>query len=236
MFKEKAKGYVAGFITASLLASTIAFAAPIEKAITALYNDIKIYVDGVKIDPKDANGKAVEPFIYDGTTYLPVRAVGEALDKTVTWDGATQSVYLGLRPDSTNYLLDVLKPYQKEERGYIEFDYSTSANIGWKESITMGGKKYHKGFKLGTNPKGYAIFNLDGKYSEVTAAFGIDDGWDKGDSSVEIWKDGVLSETITAKTQTLPRDIKINVTGVLQLKLSAPNAVSDIAFGEVTIK
>ena len=35
-----------------------------------------------------------EPFIYDGTTYLPVRAVGEAVGKTVGWDGKTNTVTL----------------------------------------------------------------------------------------------------------------------------------------------
>lgn len=33
------------------------------------------FVIGVKIEPKDATGETVEPFIYNGTTYLPVRAI-----------------------------------------------------------------------------------------------------------------------------------------------------------------
>jgi hypothetical protein len=58
------------------------------KTISATYNNIKLYVDGTLITPKDAAGNVVNPFIYNGTTYLPVRAVGSALGKTVGWDDA----------------------------------------------------------------------------------------------------------------------------------------------------
>lgn len=58
------------------------------------YRDIKITLNGAAVDSKDANGKSVEPFIMDGTTYLPVRAVAEALGLNVKWDSATSTVAL----------------------------------------------------------------------------------------------------------------------------------------------
>lgn len=56
---------------------------------------ISIYLDGQKLTPKDANGKTVEVFAYNGTTYLPVRAIGEALGLKVGWDGPSNSVLIG---------------------------------------------------------------------------------------------------------------------------------------------
>lgn len=53
------------------------------------YCQVKIVVDGAKIVPKDANGKNVEPFIYNGTTYLPVRSVANALGLGVAWENGT---------------------------------------------------------------------------------------------------------------------------------------------------
>lgn len=50
------------------------------------------------ITPKDTNGKVVEPFIVDGTTYLPIRAVSEALGKDVYWNGQTNTVYINENP------------------------------------------------------------------------------------------------------------------------------------------
>ena len=61
---------------------------------TLEYNNIKITLDGTEITPKDVNGNAVEPFTIDGSTYLPVRAVANALKLGVGWDGDTSTVIL----------------------------------------------------------------------------------------------------------------------------------------------
>ncbi len=66
-----------------------AFAQSGTQKIDAVYNNIKIVVDGKEVST------STEPFIYNGTTYLPVRAIGEALGKDVSWDSATNTVYIG---------------------------------------------------------------------------------------------------------------------------------------------
>lgn len=63
------------------------------------YRGINISLDGRLLELKNADGDSVEPFIIDGTTYLPLRVIGEALGLTVKWDAATSSVVL-LTPDS----------------------------------------------------------------------------------------------------------------------------------------
>ena len=60
---------------------------------------VNIYIDDVKLNPVDANGKPVEVFIYNGTTYLPVRAISNAFGKPIMWDGKTRSVYIGKHTD-----------------------------------------------------------------------------------------------------------------------------------------
>ena len=52
------------------------------------YRDISVSLDGEKLS------LAAEPFILDGSTYLPLRALGEALGLSVEWDGASSSVFL----------------------------------------------------------------------------------------------------------------------------------------------
>ena len=59
------------------------------------YNDIKVTLDGNPVELKDAAGKTIEPFTYNGTTYLPVRAVADLLGVSVKWDGDTNTIYLG---------------------------------------------------------------------------------------------------------------------------------------------
>ena len=56
---------------------------------------IRILLSGREIIPKDANGNIVNPILIDGTTYVPVRAITEALEKKVSWDGVTRTVYIG---------------------------------------------------------------------------------------------------------------------------------------------
>jgi uncharacterized protein YneR len=120
--KKELKGFIAGFIMCMILSSA-AFAAPIERSITAIYNDIKIYVDGNRIQPKDAKGNKIEPFGYNGTTYLPVRAISEALGKTVSWDGKTNSVYIGQKPvqksNKVGYTKDDIKTENFDGKEYV---------------------------------------------------------------------------------------------------------------------
>lgn len=104
--RKRLQGLIAGVLIGAMLTSGGVFAKQISETAELFYNNIKIYIDGGEIAPKDANGNQVEPFTISGTTYLPVRAISNALGKDVEWDGATQSVYIGkkdhAKPD--NYL------------------------------------------------------------------------------------------------------------------------------------
>lgn len=69
---------------------------------TLIFNNVKITLDGKEITPVDANGNPVEPFAIDGTTYLPVRAISNALGLNVGWEQATQTVVLSTPADNHN--------------------------------------------------------------------------------------------------------------------------------------
>lgn len=96
MKKERMKGFACGVMVAVLvlgLAGT-AVASVSQKSVTAHYRDIKITLNGATITPTDAHGNPVEPFLINGTTYLPVRGVASALGMDVSWDGETSTVIL----------------------------------------------------------------------------------------------------------------------------------------------
>ena len=80
-------------VLAAVLATT-AFATVGSRTAELVYNNIKVMINGKEVTPTDANGNAVEPFIIDGTTYLPVRGVASALGLNVGWDSATNTVTL----------------------------------------------------------------------------------------------------------------------------------------------
>ncbi|MDR1246227.1 MAG: copper amine oxidase N-terminal domain-containing protein [Clostridiales Family XIII bacterium] len=101
MNREKLKGFIAGFIVAALLfgAAATTFASVGTYPLMASFASIRIFIDGKQIDPRDANGASVEPFTVNGTTYLPVRAIAEALGMDVNWDNSAKSVYIGAPPE-----------------------------------------------------------------------------------------------------------------------------------------
>lgn len=211
--KNTLKGYLIGVLSTALLLGSVVYAASTTKTIEAFYNNIKIYVDGIKIDPRDGNGEVVEPFIYNGTTYLPVRAVGEAIGKTVSWDGATQSVYLGEKPGDVQYLMEVCTPYRTQQ--YTEYTLSNG------KSFSMSGKKYTNGFDISNNwgTGGYAIFNLDGKYNSITLELGPVDGQTGSDSEVNFFVDDKLVKSYTVNQQDLSKKVTIPLKGGMQLKI-----------------
>ena len=79
--------------TADLGTGTVS-ATNVTKKAAITYRDIKIALDGVPLTPTDVNGKVVEPFIIDGTTYLPVRGIATALGVQVDWNNLTSTVVL----------------------------------------------------------------------------------------------------------------------------------------------
>ena len=86
---------------AALLCPGVLATRSVETA-TANYRGIRILVNGAQVNPCDAEGNAVEPFIIGGTTYLPVRAVAGALGLEVGWEAATSTVTLR-QGGETNY-------------------------------------------------------------------------------------------------------------------------------------
>ena len=99
MFKGKKYRVIAAGVAVMLILGATAFAKQVTETIEVTYDNIKILIDGVEHTAKDANGNVIEPFIYNGTTYLPVRGIANAFNKDVSWEPQTSTVSLG----SINY-------------------------------------------------------------------------------------------------------------------------------------
>ena len=97
----KINGRLLGIVAAASLALGVtggALASNAARQITATLDPgISIVYNNQKQDLKDANGNAVYPIAYNGTTYVPVRAVSGIFSQPVDWDSATETVYLGTR-------------------------------------------------------------------------------------------------------------------------------------------
>ena len=83
--KKRITVWAACLLCAAGIAVGASAAGVIQKIEAELRPDFTIKVDGKTQNFKNANGDVVYPLLYDGTTYLPVRAIGELMGKTVYW-------------------------------------------------------------------------------------------------------------------------------------------------------
>lgn len=56
--------------------------------------DFTIVIDGKEQTFRTSSGKVIYPLLYEGSTYLPLRAIGQIMGKAVDWDSDTKTVTL----------------------------------------------------------------------------------------------------------------------------------------------
>lgn len=204
-------------VAAGLLCGTAVAASNVTtKMIEANYMGIKIVVDGKEIVPTDANGKKVEPFASSGTTYLPVRAIGEALGKEVTWDGSTATVYVREIPGQETSWMKKLPPYQVSK--YSEIYDGTDH----KAFMTVSGKEIMEGVQLkGDNSSylSYALWNTDLKYNSMTFTVGHIDGTKDVNMNLEVYLDGQLYDSYEIQWDEPPKTINVPLNRAASVKL-----------------
>ena len=220
--KKRLQGLIAGVLIGTMLTSGIVFAKNIQETINAVYMNVKLVIDGEEITPKDVNGNIVEPFIYNGTTYLPVRAIGEAFDKDVHWDGKTATVYVGdiVKPAKEVFLYDKPYKYCENSREYIcgeeyhEFyfkkDDSFKNYIGFQFG-TMGG-----GYR-----KSYVTYALNGLAKKVKGTFVPPEGSKVFDSTIKFYNESgkLLYQSPVLNPSISPIKFEFDVSNCLELKI-----------------
>lgn len=207
-----------GMVTGTALAANTVY-----KNIRVQYCGIKLVVNGAPVTPKDANGSTVEPFIYNGTTYLPVRAVGNALGQDVSWNGNTKTVYIGMNESDT--ASKKLKPYQTSMFMEVMEDHG--------RNVTMVEKNYSQGLYV-TWYSGDALYNLDGLYKSVEMDIGHIDGEDTSSGTVKFYVDGELVDTYSLTGEMLTQHIKVDLNHGLQLKVEKSGGNHSYALCNIT--
>ncbi|MCL2573318.1 MAG: copper amine oxidase N-terminal domain-containing protein [Defluviitaleaceae bacterium] len=92
--RERAKGFVIGFVVAMVLSSSIMVAAS-TGVMREIFYGVNIMVNGEMLELDDD----MQPFIMGGRTFLPVRIIEQIVDIPVNWDGDTHTVHIGLSKD-----------------------------------------------------------------------------------------------------------------------------------------
>lgn len=88
--------------------STTGFAAWMGKTIEAQYRNVTIFVNNQYKQATDVNGKVIEPFIYEGTTYVPLRGISQMLGYQVSFNPQTYRIDItgsGVDPSAQDEIL-----------------------------------------------------------------------------------------------------------------------------------
>ena len=227
--KKRLQGLIAGVLIGAMLTSGVVFAKNIQETIDAVYMNVKLVIDGEEITPKDVNGNVVEPFIYNGTTYLPVRAIGEAFDKDVHWDGETATVYVGdiVKPAKEVYLYD--KPYI-ECGNSSEFIAGKSTDFTYLDNISVKYIGFHFNYNLGYEKneengrfyyKNYVKYPLNGMAKKVKGTFMPTHRVGSAEYQFKFYNESgkMLYQSPIMTNSTSPIDFEFETKNALNLKI-----------------
>lgn len=126
--KKQLPAFLTGFLAAVLVLSLSlsAFAAITGKT-TIEVGPISIMVKGEIFQPTDVNGNPVDVFVYNGTTYAPLRALAEAYGLEVSYDGEAKMAVVEEPVETVEPSAEPVIPgdysdwSEEEEAAYQEF-------------------------------------------------------------------------------------------------------------------
>ncbi len=177
----------------------------LNKEISIVYNnELKAFAD--------VTGKSVYPLSYNGTTYLPVRAISSMLDIPVLWDGTNNKIYL----DSGDLAVSTVTSIGSFTKGTSE-----KVSVILNKDIKIEYKERVQSFVDVNGTTVYPISYSGTTYLPVRAIsnlYGAEIGWDGAKNQVTITRgnsianitnvninviNGVLCAVITTDTKLI---------------------------------
>lgn len=170
----------------------------------------------------------------------------ESLEKEDNFDKAKKVLEDGLKIASNS---KVLKNKQQElnkvhsqnmvekvpayQSGGNEYKEYNANKTGATEYFTMGGVKYTNGMTFNADINifddvSWAVYKLDGKYSNLSFTVCHVDDTDLGDkTTLQVLYDGNLKKEISLAPDMYPKKVTLDISGVKQLKLQVPSSGGD---------
>ena len=203
------------------LPAAAAEAATTIRNIQATYMGITVVADGAEVSME------AEPFVSDGVTYVPLRAVAEALDREVTWDEETNTVYIGAVPGEESWM-KILPPYTVDGSLAYALDGDNERN-----SFTVAGQSYTEGVYLEhteTEDSASAIWYTQGKYQAITFRVGHVDKSANNDAVVAVYLDGKLLGSMEMTWDTPPKMLRIPLNKCENIRIEVACEARDTAY------
>ena len=176
--------------------------------------DVKIKYNNEYQNMYDANSNQVYPILYNGTTYVPIRAVSKIFDIPVDWDAENRTVLLG---------------------NNSEWTYLTAENVKTKSywyndvlNVKIGETTYKTGYKTDNKTSTYVYtgcnISVEPKYSEFSCIL-VSEA-EKDIPIVIQVKDVDTGKVLYEKdaNSNCVNEIKVNIVGCSNIKVDAKYA------------
>ena len=219
-------------VIALLFTSIGVYAEPTIQEIKALISyETKMLLNGKDFNPVDTNGRALRPIIYNNTTYLPVRAICDAVGLAVDYDAKAKTVIMGERKDYVPVTADILSTYMDMAfTKDLDLLYTPSKTYNWG-LLNL----YEHSSVYGDS----GSLSLKKKYTKLNTSVYLTESA-KYPVNIEFRQDDQYKGEVKKLVQLNPgesADIEIDVTGVSDLWISYTlKQNGKVIFGEPKLK
>ncbi|WP_048600995.1 copper amine oxidase N-terminal domain-containing protein [Rubeoparvulum massiliense] len=239
------KRFFMGIIVGIILTSSFAVFAANGKMIEAIYSIKDIKINGVSKMPK---GEKLQPFVYQGSTFVPLRFVSENLGYLVEWDGATNSILID---EKSRKIQKVVYPGDGIKNSYLE---GAEEKTGWLQPLTwyeetingtlfdLYGQEYDRYIYITStilSERSTKVqFKLDGEYDQFATTIGYAErkmenfeDYIHDKFMVQFYVDGVLTKTIVVKKDEPYHSIQIPLANADTFEIVLERDVTNNGFG-----
>jgi len=209
------KGFVLGIVVILTLSATVVAANPVMREL--------VFGVGVSFNGQMQEfNYASRPFVIDGTTFLPVRAIADMVGLEVDFNEATNTVLLttsygqGATPDIPTAQGNRLAETAFHGTNFNSSNSGLSTNVLASANIVGATHTNVTNYRVvNGNTAAETHHNLGGAYTNLTGLFGRMDGSNGTRSAtVTILGDGVPIHTFDLLTGQMPVNLNVDVTGV----------------------
>ena len=127
--KKELRGFIIGVIITMMILGSVVFSESITQTIEVIFNSVNLEVNGKKVE--------ADNILYNGTTYVPLRAVAEILGKEVGWNQETRTASINdkvaekdagipIKVEDISYDIKILEPNIIGTR-YMEATYTNNS-------------------------------------------------------------------------------------------------------------
>lgn len=161
---KKIKTYFIGVLSGILITASMPLAAKVTKETAqVIYNNFSLYVEGKKT--------TIEPLILNGTTYVPLKSVSEALGVPLRIE--ENDYYLGEKNSNDTNVVDLMD--YSVEHPFFKDLLSVKSKYYNTDYVQILQKKYPITNLVTSNGTAADILILDNKFKTLKATIGIDD-------------------------------------------------------------